>query len=155
MEYLVIYDGNCNLCSTLVQQLERWDQGQQFCYAPMQDTETLQAYTITASDCEKGMILINRRTDERWQGANAAEKIGLLLPLAKPLLQVYQSIPGLKLLGDTAYSHIRDNRYDWFGQCTTTYWSGFPRPKELDINRNSVIMEEAKQCESDCFYPKN
>ncbi|PLZ35449.1 thiol-disulfide oxidoreductase, partial [Fischerella thermalis WC542] len=30
MNYYVIYDGNCNLCVTLVQLLENLDQGNQF-----------------------------------------------------------------------------------------------------------------------------
>ncbi len=59
MSYIVIYDGNCNLCVTLVQVLETIDQGQIFEYIPMQDLETLNQFSITAEDCEMGMILIN------------------------------------------------------------------------------------------------
>ncbi|NEQ81993.1 MAG: DUF393 domain-containing protein, partial [Moorea sp. SIO2I5] len=39
MAYHVIYDGDCNLCVTLVQLLENLDQGKLFNYIPMQDKE--------------------------------------------------------------------------------------------------------------------
>jgi predicted DCC family thiol-disulfide oxidoreductase YuxK len=34
MKYQVIYDGNCNLCVTFTQLLERFDQGKLFDYIP-------------------------------------------------------------------------------------------------------------------------
>jgi predicted DCC family thiol-disulfide oxidoreductase YuxK len=57
MPYTVIYDGNCNLCVTLVQLLEKLDQGQQFQYLPMQDQSALSQWGISAAVCEMGMIL--------------------------------------------------------------------------------------------------
>jgi predicted DCC family thiol-disulfide oxidoreductase YuxK len=43
MNYYVIYDGQCNLCVTLVQLLENLDQGKMFRYIPMQDEQVLSA----------------------------------------------------------------------------------------------------------------
>ena len=81
MKYNVIYDGTCNLCVTLVQLLENLDQGQRFEYIPMQDLEQLSRFGITSGDCEMGMILIDGNTPERrWQGSDAAEEIGRILP---------------------------------------------------------------------------
>jgi predicted DCC family thiol-disulfide oxidoreductase YuxK len=45
--YCVIYDGNCNLCVSLVQLLESLDRGEQFQYVPMQNDQTLARYGIT------------------------------------------------------------------------------------------------------------
>ncbi|MEM6500501.1 MAG: DUF393 domain-containing protein [Cyanobacteria bacterium P01_C01_bin.89] len=156
MKHLVIYDGNCNLCTTLVQQLEQWDDGSEFCYVPMQDNQTLAQYNITEQDCEKGMIVIDLDTEEQWQGADAAEKIGLLLPFSRPLIKLYQSIPGLKLFGDTAYSHIRDNRYNWFGKTNSTYWSdlklsdNFKKERELSTEEQ-LVMKEMENCDGECL----
>ena len=73
MNYCVIYDGNCNLCVTLVQLLETLDQGKLFRYVSMQDEETLCQCGITSIDCEQVMILIDSNaTEKRWQGSNAA-----------------------------------------------------------------------------------
>lgn len=127
MKYHVIYDGNCNLCVTLVQLLENLDQGQQFNYLPMQDEAGCQEFGITPQDCEMGMILIDASTPERrWQGSNAAEEIGRLLPLGDVFVSAYRAMPGMKWTGDRAYEQIRDNRYSWFGKRSSTYQSAYP-----------------------------
>lgn len=127
MRYHVIYDGNCNLCVTLVQQLEKFDQGQLFDYVPMQDQEVLNSFGVTPQECEMGMILIDGSSPERrWQGSDAAEEIGRLLPGGKGFTSVYRSIPGMKWFGDRAYEQIRDNRYTLFGKRSRTYQSAYP-----------------------------
>ena len=126
MIYYVIYDGNCNLCSSLVQLLETLDKGQMFRYAPMQDEQTLKQWGITPQDCELGMILIDADAPERrWQGSAAAEEIGRLLPLGDVFVTTYRSLPGLKWVGDRAYEQLRDNRYSWFGKRSSTYKTAY------------------------------
>lgn len=125
MTYYVIYDGNCNLCTTLVQLLENLDRGQQFRYMPMQ-AESLQQWGITPQDCELGMILIDADAPlRRWQGSAAAEEIGRLLPMGEVFVNAYRSLPGLKWIGDRAYEQIRDNRYTLFGKRSTTYQTAY------------------------------
>ncbi|MFB2838825.1 thiol-disulfide oxidoreductase DCC family protein [Floridanema evergladense] len=127
MSYYVIYDGNCNLCVTLVQVLENLDRGQMFRYTPMQDLETLNQFGITSQDCEMGMILIDANAPERrWQGSEAAEEIGRLLPAGNGFVEVYRALPGVKWVGDRIYEQVRDNRYTIFGKRDTTYQSGYP-----------------------------
>ncbi|MEO1350856.1 MAG: thiol-disulfide oxidoreductase DCC family protein [Cyanobacteria bacterium J06635_15] len=125
--YCVIYDGNCNLCTSLVQFLEKLDKGDRFQYAPMQDAETLTMYGITPVDCELGMIVLDAdNPQQRWQGSDAAEEIGRLLPMGQVFVDFYRSLPGMKPLGDRAYEQIRDNRYAWFGKRSQTYQSAYP-----------------------------
>ena len=124
MNYKVIYDGNCNLCVTLVQLLENLDQGKRFEYIPMQDLEELKHFGITAEDCEMGMILIDSDTPEqRWQGSDAAEEIGRILPAGEVFVAAYRAMPGMKWMGDRLYEQVRDNRYTLFGKRSTTYKS--------------------------------
>ena len=126
MTYYVIYDGNCNLCTNLVQLLEIIDRGSLFQYAPMQAEETLKQWDIKPNDCELGMIVIDASAPEqRWQGSAAAEKIGELLPLGAGFVAAYRLLPGLKWTGDRIYEQIRDNRYSWFGKRDTTYNSAY------------------------------
>lgn len=135
MTYYVIYDGNCNLCATFTQLLERFDQGQQFSYIPMQNEAILAKFGITPADCEMGMILINGNDpQQRWQGSNAAEEITQLLPLGELLIQTYRALPGAKWLGDRSYEKIRDRRYDWFGKREETYQSVYPFGCSLTSN---------------------
>jgi predicted DCC family thiol-disulfide oxidoreductase YuxK len=127
MSYYVIYDGNCNLCVTLVRSLEALDRGNRFQYVPMQDREALTGFNITAQDCEMGMILIDANNPlQRWQGSAAAEEIGRLLPLGDVAIAAYRSMPGLKRLGDKTYEQVRDNRYTLFGKRASTYHSAYP-----------------------------
>lgn len=149
--YYVIYDGNCNLCVNFVCLLETLDQGQRFQYAPMQDEALLRQFEITPQDCELGMLLIDAQSPEqRWQGSEAAEEIGRLLPLGAAFVQIYRAVPGFKWGGDRLYEHVRDNRYALFGQRRHTYQSHFPvcgsgscaailDGKEGDIPRKSVL----------------
>jgi predicted DCC family thiol-disulfide oxidoreductase YuxK len=125
--YTVIYDGNCNLCSNLVQVLVQLDRGDRFQYLPMQDQAGLDRYGVTAQDCEMGMILIDQNyPDRRWQGSAAAEEIGQLLPLGHLFVAAYRSLPGVKGAGDRVYEQVRDNRYAWFGRRSTTYQAPYP-----------------------------
>ncbi|MDX2100373.1 MAG: DCC1-like thiol-disulfide oxidoreductase family protein [Leptolyngbyaceae cyanobacterium bins.59] len=127
MSYHVIYDGNCNLCASLVQLLEKLDQGQRFQYTPMQDEATLKLWGITPQDCELGMILIDaRHPDRRWQGSDAAEEIGRLLPAGAAFVSAYRGLPGLKWMGDRVYTQVRDHRYALFGKRSTLYQSAYP-----------------------------
>lgn len=125
--YTVIYDGTCNLCVTLVRLLERLDQGQTFQYVPMQDEATLEQWQISAADCEQGMILIDQDNPaQRWQGSDAAEEIGHILPMGNVFVQAYRALPGAKSAGDSFYAFIRDNRYGLFGRRDSLYESEYP-----------------------------
>ena len=127
MNYHVIYDGNCNLCTTFTQLLEKFDQGQLFDYLPMQDENALQQFGIKSEDCQMGMILIDAQNqDRRWQGAEAAEEIARILPMGAGFVEAYRGIPGMKWIGDRAYEQMRDNRYQWFGKRDSTYHSAYP-----------------------------
>lgn len=127
MSYYVIYDGNCNLCVTLVQQLEKLDQGNQFQYIPMQAEAELEYLGITAQDCEMGMMLVQADSPEqRWQGTAAAEEIGRLLPMGEMFMTAYRALPGAKWLGDRLYEQVRDNRYAIFGKRPKTYTPTYP-----------------------------
>ena len=116
MQYQIVYDSKCNLCSNFAQLLKQFDREQTFSYLPMQDRAALAEYGITPNDCEAGMILIDRNNPQcQWQGSAAAEEIARLLPLGEAFVAAYRAIPGLKWLGDRSYEQIRDNRYQWFG----------------------------------------
>jgi predicted DCC family thiol-disulfide oxidoreductase YuxK len=124
--YHVVYDGDCNLCVTLVQLLERLDAGTRFAYIPMQDLDVLATYGVTPQTCELGMILIDAANlDRRWQGSDAAEEIGRILPTGELFVNAYRAVPGLKATGDWVYTEVRDNRYDWFGRRRETYRSSY------------------------------
>lgn len=118
MKHYIIYDGQCNLCVNAVRFLENIDKGKLFNYVPMQDEKTLTQWGITSQQCQQGMILINHDFSQMWQGSNAIEEIGKLLP-TNTFVDIYRGLPGMKWLGDKFYEQIRDNRYTLFGKCDT------------------------------------
>ena len=123
---IVIYDGNCNLCVTLVQTLEKLDKGQTFTYLPMQYPTLEAEFGVTEADCEMGMMVIDGADPaQRWQGSNAAEEIARRMPLSAPIVAAYRALPGMKWAGDRVYEQVRDNRYAWFGRRQTTYSSPY------------------------------
>lgn len=127
MSYYVIYDGNCNLCVTLVRLLENLDKGERFQYIPMQDEASLSTLGITSQDCEMGMILVNASfPEQRWQGTAAAEEIGRLMPMGEVFVNAYRAMPGVKWMGDRVYEQVRDNRYTLFGKRARTYQPIYP-----------------------------
>jgi predicted DCC family thiol-disulfide oxidoreductase YuxK len=64
-----------------------------------------------------GMILIDGNTPERrWQGSDAAEEIGRILPGGEVFVAAYRAMPGMKWMGDRVYEQVRDNRYTLFGK---------------------------------------
>ncbi len=125
--YCVIYDANCNLCVNLVRWLETLDRGQRFQYLPMQNEPALAQYGLNAADCEAGMILLDpQQPSRRWQGSEAAEEIGRLLPAGAAFVEAYRALPGVKPLGDRLYALIRDHRYHLFGRRSIQYPSAYP-----------------------------
>ncbi len=126
MTYLVIYDGDCNLCTGLVQLLEKLDQGRIFAYSPMQNAEVLAQFQLAIADMALGVMLIDlNRPEMRWQGTSAIEEITKLLPNGAPFVNLYRQIKPVKWLGDRTYEQIRDHRYVLFGKRSQTFVSEF------------------------------
>ncbi|MEB3275018.1 MAG: thiol-disulfide oxidoreductase DCC family protein [Prochlorothrix sp.] len=129
--YHLIYDGNCNLCVTFTQLLQRFDRDDLFTYVPMQNRDRLQTWGISPQDCELGMILLaGDPPQQRWQGSDAAEEVIRLLPLGAAFIAAYRQLPGAKWLGDRSYEQIRDHRYQWFGARPQTYWATCASPSD-------------------------
>ena len=58
-KYYVIYDGNCNLCVSLVKLLEKLDQGKTFNYAAMQEQEVLSSLDNKNLNCIQYYLLVS------------------------------------------------------------------------------------------------
>ncbi len=90
----------------------------------MQDPRCLTQFAITPASCEMGMYLLDlSHPDIRWQGADAAEEIGRLLPLGSLFVDLYRRLPGLKTVGDNVYGLVRDTRYAVWGKREEIYMS--------------------------------
>lgn len=112
------------MCVTLVQALERWDQGGQFVYTPMQDARIFDHFALTPQNCTLGLFLVDLDQPEvRWQGAAAVEEIGRRL---HAWIDLYRALPGFQTVGEGLYGLVRDTRYALWGRRDQTYWSCYP-----------------------------
>ncbi len=141
MSYTVIYDGQCNLCSNLVNILQHLDRGHHFQYIPMQDEGILSPWGVTMCQCDElGMMVIdNQDPSQRWQGSEAAEQIARVLPAGEFFMALYCGIPGLKWMGDRSYKQVRDHRYAWFGRRDQLFRTDYPQtqmPHTQDREKN-------------------
>ena len=140
--YLLIYDGKCNLCVSFVQAIAQLDQGENFCYLPMQDQAGLATWQIEPESCGAGMVLLEMANPTRkWQGTAAAEQIAEVFPIANLLVSAYRALPGLKQLGDRAYAQIRDHRYQWFGERELYTSDLLPPPPQLECKTTCDLWD--------------
>lgn len=120
---IVIYDGNCNLCTTFVKLMEQVEGGKLFRYVPLQREEALRSLGIDPLEMAQGVVLLEG--EGKYQGMAAIERISQLLPGFSFLVELYHQIPGVKALVTSGYAWVRDHRYQLFGQCPT-YESQYP-----------------------------
>ncbi|MFN3925733.1 MAG: thiol-disulfide oxidoreductase DCC family protein [Pseudanabaenaceae cyanobacterium] len=108
MKFLIIYDGNCNLCVSWVQLLEKIDRGNLFLYGPMQDRSILDQYGLTPEVLAQGMILIDLENPDRcWQGSTAIEEVARHLPKGEFLIALYrQAIAPILKLGTIVINYL-------------------------------------------------
>ncbi|PAW75704.1 MAG: hypothetical protein B9S32_17325 [Verrucomicrobia bacterium Tous-C9LFEB] len=117
--YLVLFDGECALCSGTVQQLLAWDRERRLRFAPIQG-ET--ARGIFERQGMKGDALGGIWLVERW--GEAGERLcsqsdailGIFGVLGGwwPILTLFRWLP--RRWRDELYGFVARNRYRWFGK---------------------------------------
>ena len=115
--YIVVYDGMCNLCSSVVDFVTGRDPGKAFNFVPMQSPqgrELLEANGVAIDRVETFLVIGGGRTLVRSDAA-----IAIAAELGRPwnLLVVLRYAP--KPIRDWSYSLVARNRYRWFGKRVT------------------------------------
>lgn len=111
---LIVFDGECVLCSSFFNFIVRADTQEQFNFAIAQSDfgERLYAYyDLKAEDYDTNLIFINGKLYERLAGFFTAMR---LLGWPYNALAVFGLLPDKFL--DWAYYKIARNRYQWFGR---------------------------------------
>lgn len=112
---LLIFDGNCVLCSSSVQWMLRRDPEGETKFAAIQDEipRALYAhYGLDADQFDTFMVLADGRPRLKWAGAIAAARA---LPAPWSWLAVAgRLVPGS--IGDAIYDLVQRNRIGWFGR---------------------------------------
>ncbi len=115
--YIVVFDGLCNLCSSVVDFVTARDPGKAFRFVPMQSPqgqELLQANGVAIDRVDTFLVIGDGRALLRSDAA-----IAIAAELGRPwnLLAALRYVP--KPVRDWGYSLVARNRYRWFGKRAT------------------------------------
>ena len=131
---IVVFDGMCNLCSSVVDFITARDPGKVFTFVPMQTPrgqQLLEAHGVSIDQVDTFLLIRggdgggNREALVRSDATVtiALEKsdaaIAIAARLRRPwnLLTVLRFVP--KPIRDRVYSFVARNRYRWFGKRST------------------------------------
>lgn len=116
---VVIYDGNCRICTGQMQRLARWDGRGQLSYLSLHDPAVTVRYPdLEHEDLMRNMVIVDG-LGQRHRGADAAVHLARTMPSLWWLAPL--RLPGTRWLWRWLYGHVARRRY-LFGrtaaQCT-------------------------------------
>ena len=117
--HIVVFDGSCNLCSSLVDFITARDPGKVFTFVPMQTPrgqQLLEAHGVSIDQVDT-FLLIRGGDGEALLRSDAAIAIAARLRRPWNLLTVLRFVP--RPIRDRVYSFVASNRYRWFGKRST------------------------------------
>jgi predicted DCC family thiol-disulfide oxidoreductase YuxK len=111
--YIVLFDGQCNLCNGAVQFIIRHDKKNRFVFASLQSEVAKKLLNeIQAPSSLDTIVLI--------KGNKHFKKSDAVLEIAKNLSGLWPMVHGVKIiprfLRDVLYNWVAKNRYTWFGK---------------------------------------
>jgi predicted DCC family thiol-disulfide oxidoreductase YuxK len=113
-DHIILYDGECGLCSRTVRFIRARDKKQIFGYVPLQSEDARQiagSETIMITDLNTVIYIANGRFYYRSEAAiRVLMKIGGFYTLSA----VFLIIP--KRVRDSIYNYVAVNRHRWFGK---------------------------------------
>lgn len=111
---ILLFDGVCNLCSSAVNFIIKYDKHQIFRFAQLQSGtgKNLQQEFNLPDNIINSVILIY--DGKVFTKSNAVIKIAGMLPFPFNLIPVFRIVP--KTLLDKIYDVVAGNRYKWFGR---------------------------------------
>lgn len=113
-DFVVLFDGYCNLCSGAVQFIIKRDKKKKFRFASLQSqvgSAILKKYGLAAVKADSVVLILHGRA---YTESTAALLIALHLSVPWPLLYVFIIVPSF--LRNAVYRFIARNRYRWFGR---------------------------------------
>ncbi|MGJ5640962.1 thiol-disulfide oxidoreductase DCC family protein [Formosa sp. S-31] len=114
-EYLVLFDGVCNLCESSVLFIIKHDKKNKFKFSPLESDISRFIISTHQIDTKKtDSILLYTPDKKLYAKSTAALKIAAQLGFPINLLSLFLILP--KLIRDYVYSFMAKHRYRWFGK---------------------------------------
>jgi len=123
-QYIILFDGVCNLCSSSVQFVLKRDKRNKFLFGSLQGNygqQMLKKYYLPQNEFNSFMLL---EGDKLYTKSSGALRMLKYLGGGWKLLYVFIIVP--KFIRDAVYNFISQNRYRWFGKKEACW---LPRPE--------------------------
>lgn len=111
---VILFDGVCNYCNSMVNFVIRQDSEKKFRFATLQSDggqKLLEEFELPKQDFNSFVFIQNNKA---YLQSTAALKVMNLLPWYWKWTQAFWIIP--KFLRDAVYDFVAKNRYKWFGR---------------------------------------
>jgi predicted DCC family thiol-disulfide oxidoreductase YuxK len=111
---IILFDGVCNYCNSIVNFIIRQDKEQKFVFAPLQSNagqQILDKHKLPRSDFDSFVLIDHNKPYLR---STASLHVFKKLPWYWKWTQVFWIVP--RFLRDAVYNIIARNRYKWFGK---------------------------------------
>jgi predicted DCC family thiol-disulfide oxidoreductase YuxK len=133
---VILFDGVCNLCSGVVQFINKHDAKKQFRFASLQSKfgeEVMKHFRLPIDQFNSFILFENKKIYTRSTGAlKVAKKLNGLYPL------LYGFIIVPRFIRDAVYNLVARKRYQWFGK-KETCWIPTPELKNLFIDSDESL----------------
>ncbi len=107
---VVIFDGNCQLCTAQVSRLAKWDTRGRLAFLSLHDPEVSRRYPhLTYEVLMRDMVVVDRH-GRFHHGAAALREIARRIPRLWPLVP-WLYLPGTMPLWQWLYRQVADRRY--------------------------------------------
>ncbi len=121
---VILFDGVCNLCSSVVQFIIKHDPKQMFRFASLQSSvakRLLEEYHLPSNEMNT-FVLIEK--DKAYTHSTGALRISRHLKGGWPLAYSFIIVP--RFIRDAVYKFISKKRYNWFGKKKSCW---IPKPE--------------------------
>lgn len=111
---VILFDGVCNFCNSIINFIIRQDKKNRFRFATLQSNsgkKLLEQYKIDWKQSDSFVVIENGKA---YQKSNAALRLYNKLPWYWKWTQIFWIVP--KFIRDGVYNFIAKNRYKWYGK---------------------------------------
>lgn len=109
--YTVIYDGDCRVCSRIVDVLRRWDRDRELEIVPSRARDVHERFPwIPPRAYVESMQVVRASDGKTWEGAAALEELLDVLPKGRLISWMFE-IPFVRPLVERFYRWFARNRY--------------------------------------------
>ncbi len=118
--YLILFDGVCNLCNSSVQFVLKHDKNNRFIFSSLQGEiaeKIIENFNIDTDNIDS--IILFTPEEKLFYKSTAALKIAYRLKFPISLLSIFFIFP--RVIRDIVYDFIAKNRYKWFGKSESCY----------------------------------